>query len=292
MREAREATGKKADKARPGSPRPFLTHYILSVVLPLLGLGLFLLGILAVGQRTRDQIRDQDRYALAFADIACNPPPAQEPAEFLAEVQYLAGMPDRLRLLDEDLTARLAEAFARHPWVAQVERVALVPPRQLEVRLVYRTPALVVILAGQRRAVDSQGIVLPVTAGSEGLLVYSGPVTVPLAPAGRPWGDPAIEAAARTAGYLLPHQKRLQLATVAVGEDGVVLRTTAGSQVLWGRPPRMESPGEAPAQHKRQRLLTYCARHEDLDHPAGPYEHDVRPADRARHQPLSRTDPR
>src|SRR5207247_10015721 len=130
-----------------------------------------------------------------------------------------AGRPDRLRLLDEDLPARLAEAFARHPWVEQVERVTVVPPRQLEVHLVYRTPALAVLLAGQRRAVDGQGVVLPATAGSEGLPLYAGPVTSPIGPAGQPWGDRALEAAARTAGYLLPHQPRLHLATVQAGAD-------------------------------------------------------------------------
>jgi hypothetical protein len=290
MRAGKEAPRKKADQAKHSALRSLLMPYLFPVLLPLLGLGLFLFGVFLVGRLTRAQIRDQDRYAVAFASIHCYPPPPQERTEFLAEVQYLAGMPDRLRLLDDDLTARLAEAFARHPWVEQVQRVTIVPPRQLDVQLVYRTPALAVIVAGQRRAVDSQGVVLPALAGSEGLPVYSGPSTPPLGPAGQPWGDRAIEAAARTAGYLLPHQGRFHVAHAEASAEGVVVRTVAGTRILWGRPPGKEASGEASALLKRQRLLSYCERHGDLDHPDGPYEHDVRPSDRPLLQPLSRSD--
>ena len=68
MREGKEAKTKKADKARQVSLRRALTRYSFAVLLPLLGLGLFLLTVLAVGQLARDQIRDQDRYAVAFGD--------------------------------------------------------------------------------------------------------------------------------------------------------------------------------------------------------------------------------
>src|SRR5438105_10076255 len=89
----------------------------------LASVGLVLAGLIALGRYGLDQVRDRDRYILAFADIDCAPPPGLGRAEFLDEVQYLAGSPDRLRLLDEDLPARLAACFGRHPWGAKVERV-------------------------------------------------------------------------------------------------------------------------------------------------------------------------
>jgi hypothetical protein len=102
------------------------------------GAGLSLLGILVAGKLTGDTVRDWDRYRIAFADIACTPPPGQERGDFLAEVQYLAGMPDRLSLLEENLAGRLADAFARHPRVEEVEQVTLLPPRRVNVRLRFR----------------------------------------------------------------------------------------------------------------------------------------------------------
>jgi hypothetical protein len=117
----------------------------------LLGLGLCLLGLVAVSNRARDSIRDRERYTIAFADIQCLPPPDQDRADFLAEVQYLSEMPSRLHLLDQDLTARLAAAFASHPRVEKVERVEIVPPRQVQVRLVYRN------LHPKRSAPDPMG---------------------------------------------------------------------------------------------------------------------------------------
>src|SRR5205085_1645284 len=73
-------------------------------------------------------------------------PRTEEPGAFLGEVQYLGGLPERLALLDDDLPGRLAEAFARHPWVEKVERVEVVPPGRVRARLTYRTPVLAVWL--------------------------------------------------------------------------------------------------------------------------------------------------
>jgi hypothetical protein len=166
---------------------------------PVLGVAVILALVLALGRATRDQLRDRDRYTIAFNEIECSPPAGQKREDFLGEVQYLADAPDRLRLLDDDLPARLAEAFARHPWVAKVERVEIVPPRQVRVRLTYRTPVLAVFVAGQKRAVDGQGVLLPLTAVTQGLPVFRGAPAAPAGPAGTPWGDAAVEAAARAA---------------------------------------------------------------------------------------------
>ncbi len=173
--------------------------WLLVWIAPVVGVGLAVAGIFFLGQATRNRIRGEDRYTAAFADIDCLPPPGAKRADFLLEVQYLAEQPDQLRLLDDGLPARLAGAFARHPWVERVERVEIVPPRQIRVRLLYRTPILAVTVGGQTHAVDGHGILLPATAPTQGLPVFPGHAAPPAGPAGTRWGDAAVEAAARAA---------------------------------------------------------------------------------------------
>jgi hypothetical protein len=172
---------------------------LLKSLAVLLGLSLFLFGLIRLGKLALGQIRGQDRYTVAFADIDCTPPPGRERGAFLDEVQYLAELPNRLRTLDEDLAKRLAAAFARHPCVAQVVRVELTPPGQVHIQLLYRTPVLAVPLAGQLRAVDGQGILLPPETPTKGLPIFASQAAPPRGPAGTRWDDPAVEAAAREA---------------------------------------------------------------------------------------------
>ena len=100
----------------------------------------------------------------------------------------------------------------------------------------------------------------------------------PAGSAGQSWGDTTVEAAARTAGYLQPHQKELQLRVFEFKDGGLVLCTLTGTRVLWGQAPGAEPAGEAPAGEKLNRLLRYCQGHGSLDQPGSRQEHDVRPA--------------
>jgi hypothetical protein len=250
------------------------------------GVGLFLFGLLTLGRVALEQVRGSDRYAVSFSAIECTPPTGQARGDFLDEVQYLAGMPDRFGLLDDELAPRLAEAFARHPCVEKVLRVELAPPRQVRVRLRYRTPMLAVPVAGRTRVVDGHGVLLPAATSARGLPVFEGPIPAPGQPEGRPWGDPAVSAASRTAAFLRPYQQRLRLTRVESDITGLVWGTAAGTRVLWGHPAGGAAVGEAPAAEKRRRLLGYCDEHGGLDRPTGPYEHDVRPPEQAIHRPL------
>jgi hypothetical protein len=251
-------------------------------------LGLFLIGVVLLGRLTREGVRDRGRYTTPFAEIACPTPPGGNRAEFLAEVQYLADLPERLHLPDDDLVRRLAAAFAAHPWVRQVRRVEIVPPRQVRVHLSYRLAVLAVPRNGVLRAVDDQGVLLPASAPKDGLPVLRGQPPAPAGEAGSAWGDPVVLAAARTAGLLRTHEGSLRLTAVEATADGLTLRTADGSRILWGRGPGEEAPGEAPAARKCQRLLEHCARHGGLDRPAGPGEYDLRAVDGAARRPLPR----
>lgn len=173
---------------------------LLRNLAPLLLVGLFLAGLVLLGNWARHAVAPLDRYQLPFAHIDCTPPPGQAKDEFLAEVQYLAGWPDRLDVLEDALAARLADAFARHPWVEKVERVETIAAG-VQVRLAYRTPVLAVRLPGKSelRAVDRHGILLPASAVTAGLPIFPGPARAPTGPAGTPWDDPRVQTAARQA---------------------------------------------------------------------------------------------
>jgi hypothetical protein len=170
---------------------------LTQALVPLAAAGLLLLGLVALGKLARHRLRDEARYSLPFEAVECPAPPGSERVPFLGEVQYLARLPDRLRLLDEDLPRRLADAFARHPWVERVEAVEVTPPEGVRVRLRFRTPALAVPQPGGVRVVDRRGVLLPASAPDAGLPVYPGVAPPPRGAAGEPWGDPAVEAAAR-----------------------------------------------------------------------------------------------
>jgi hypothetical protein len=253
-----------------------MRKWLVQLAAPLLVAALLLAGALELGRRARRDLAPGPRHTLAFASIDCTPPGPLSREDFLGEVQYLAGLPDQLNLLDDRLPDRLVRAFAGHPWVQVVQRLDVTAAPRVRVQLHYRTPVLGVQRGGVLRAVDAHGVLLPATAATEGLPVFRARALGPNGPEGTVWNDPAVLAAARTAAFLSGEQGRLKLAGVQPSESGLVLSTPAGSRVLWGHAPDAETADEAGAAQKLERLLRYCRRHGDLDHPDAPREHDVR----------------
>lgn len=180
-----------------------MLKFIIRALLLLAGAGLFLGGIIFLGQQALNHLRSQDQTKVHFADLECIPPPGMTRTEFLDEVQYLAGMPAELPILEQGLPGRLAEAFAHHPWVEKVEQVRLKLPQTILVKLKYRIPVLAVPLNEQLRAVDRDGILLPANAPTTDLPVYPNKPFPPRGPAGTPWGDDGVLTAAQEAGKKL-----------------------------------------------------------------------------------------
>jgi hypothetical protein len=293
--------------ARLENTRPRSWPGLLPGLFLVFGLGLFLLAITQAGKLTRDQVKDWDRFTIAVGDLQCPPPPFAQRDAFLAEVKDIAALPDPLQVLDKELAERLAAAFARHPYVEKVERVRVLPSREVNIDLVYRIPVLEVMLSDRPGSaavsspssqppaktgladdpswyVDAKGIVLPRRTFPEPLplLLTAGE------PKGRPgeaWGDTSVEAAARLAALLRPQQSKLNLRVFEISKNGFVLSTPAGSHVFWGHVPGAEEATEAPAALKRDRLLDYCVQHGSLDRPGERCEHDVRPLREPIHRP-------
>jgi hypothetical protein len=173
-------------------------RWIFKSLLLLFVLAGFLGSLILLGQLALDQVRKRERYLVAFADIECQPPPGMSRAAFLDEVQYLAALPQHCNLLDDGLSRSLTEGFQHHPWVKKVQKVDILPTRQVRVELLLRRPVLAVATATGLRAVDDDGVLLPSAAATADLPRFQGQARPPAGAAGAPWGDAAVEAKARS----------------------------------------------------------------------------------------------
>jgi hypothetical protein len=242
-------------KVPPEPPRKNrLRPWLVQLVLPLTVGAALIAAVLLAGTLLRERLRQDGVKAIAFTDIECDPPDGLTRVEFLQQVQYLTNVPDQINLLDPDVSARIDEALSAHPLVAEVQRVEQLPAGRLRVQLVYRVAVLAV--ANPAGVVDRDGVLLPSSAQRKDLPVLRARVSFPMAGPGQPWGDDTVKAAAAVAGLLHPHLQTLKLQGCRIELDrGDVVLRTAGTTVIWGRPPGRERPEEPPAERKIQRLL-------------------------------------
>jgi len=293
----------RARTQKPADQKARFDSRLVRALVVFVGVSLVVAAVAAVSRFTRGRIVNWERYNVPFSEIDCLPPPGQTRAEFLEEVRELAGFPEQLQVVDDDLAARLGQAFARHPAVEQVVAVMLGSSRQIQVRLIHRMPELEVLLTDAARKgamksaadrerswiVDRFGVLLPRKNPDEKLPIFFATVP-PAGSVGERWGDPSIEAAAATAGYLrqadIRQRRELGLRVFEISSGNLILCTLAGTRVLWGHAPGAETPDEAKAATKLMRLLEYIERNTSLDKPSGHYEHDVRPLDKATHKEL------
>jgi len=253
-----------------------MPKWTLQILAPLLCGALLLLGVVGLNSLLRGHFRDKQSCTIAFSEIDCETPGKMSRAEFLEEVQYLANWPDVLNLLEAGLTARLHLSFAAHPWVEQVERVQVTPPRQLRVWLRFRIPMLAI---PPGRVVDRNGILLPLTAADPQLPSLRGKVALPTGHPGQAWGDPGVEAAAQVAALLQPYQEQFKLMDYEI-ENGILILSNQRTRILWGP----MAKDEILFQSRLQALLEMHTKRGHLDG----WEIDVRHPD----QPVVRPDKR
>jgi hypothetical protein len=186
----------------PPKPRPDKTpwyrSWLLKSTLLLVLVALFLGGVIWAGRWGSEQLRDNSRYLVNFTELECEPPHGMDKKKFLDEVRYYASprLPEQLHLLDDDLKTKLRDGFAKHPWVEKVDSVEIIQPKQIVVKLTYRTPVLAVKVGTDLLAVDGAGVLLPKDAPTHGLPIFEGNAKAPKG-IGERWGDPNVEAAAR-----------------------------------------------------------------------------------------------
>jgi hypothetical protein len=194
---------KKAASPPPSSGRG--ARRLVAVVLTLAAVAGLVWGVWRLGEEARQNIGPRDRYAVRFADIACDPPPGLDRAAFLSEVRYVSDFPESFQSLDPDLHPKLAAAFTAHPWVAAVEGVSVDAEGAVRVRLRHRAPALAAVTEGGAVCVaDADGVLLPAAASPAGLPRLLSPVPPPLTPAGKVWDNATVRRAAELAAAHKP----------------------------------------------------------------------------------------
>ena len=261
------------------------------LLLWLLAIGGLALVARVVWNEVREHVAARDDYRLDPREIEITPPPPWIRADVKAEALKNASIDGPLSILDEGLVERIHQAFALHPWVAQVARVTKRHPAHVEVELIYRRPVAMVEVPGGLFPVDVEGFLLPSDDFSPlEARTYPrirGVESSPQGSVGRPWGDPIVTGAARIAEALQPMWSELGLRSIqwvkpAAASDpsapaAFELLTAAGNAIPWGAAPGSEPTGEPTAEQKLARLKSYVARHGSLDDPSGgPHDLDLR----------------
>ena len=244
----------------------------------------------AVWWRVRDRVLASPEYWLTQANVEITPPPPWIRSDIRAEVFRDASLGPSLSIMDDNLTARLHDAFSLHPWIAKVRQVRKSYPAHVQVDLIYRKPVCMVLAVPSGAwPVDVDGVRLP-TADFCPLDVNRYPRltqidSTPVGPEGTRWGDPRVVGGAQIAAALEPAWQELKLDHIAptgTTEPGrpadyfYELVTRSGTRILWGRAPGTDMPGEVPAADKVARLKKYVAENGSLEGRRGPQELDVR----------------
>ncbi len=163
--------------------------------------------------RADDPARDDDparrlaaEYIVTQDKVAITPPPGWIHSDVRAEVFRDASLDGPLSILDDGLLERISNAFSLHPWVAKVVSVSRKPMARMEVKLEYRRPVCMVEAPGEPLPVDVEGRLLPSGDFSpvekSSYLRLTGIDSVPMGPAGQPWGDGRVVGGAEIAAAL------------------------------------------------------------------------------------------
>ncbi len=264
-----EKAGKTGTSSQAESDSPGLI-WSTAIVLLVLTFSATALGLL--WNSKAGLVRQQPEYWMLTDQMQVSPAPKWIRTDVKEQVLRSAGLPERLSVLEAGLGERLSQAFALHPWVAEVRQVAIGFPASIAIELVYRRPVLMVEVPGGLYPVSSEGVLLPTGDFSPNeAMTYprlGGLNSVPAGPVGASWGDHRINAAARLGEFLKDHWQRLSLARITLERLDVTadpqtppefLLSTQSSrhQIRWGHAPGQETKGERTAEAKLRRLVDF-----------------------------------
>lgn len=276
-----------------------LTIFVCAGVATLSGLG-------AVIPSMITDLRAQAEYHFALDQLRVNPANDWVPTNLVEQVLAESHQPASVSLLDPNLAQELASAFARHPWVAHVDRVQITGHRNIVVQLQYRYPVAFIRQGGKLIAVDQSGVVLPPddfsVADHNRLPHIHNIASLPAGSPGTAWGDPLVLESLKIAGALTPRHNidanwsRLKLAAIVAPETTYAedmlphrltfeLETQGGSRIVWGHPPGGDDL-EPTVVQKLGRLDQYLKQFGSFEQPRGPYRIDIRHFEAISLQPL------
>jgi len=246
-----------------------------------------LVGGTLLWRRFQPLVDDDPRYRLAAENIHVTPQPDFIRSDVRGEAVVLGSL-DGADVRQDDLTVRVAQAFAIHPWVASVHRVGKRFPPRVDVELEYRTPVAMVEVAGGLLPIDGEAVLLPPADFLQQDVPAYPRVAIgessPAGPEGTAWGDNRVLGAARIAVLLAPRWKELRLFRIAATSgrgaadlDDTLFELTPrrGTRVIWGRAPGHERRGEAQAATKIARLAELIDQYGPLDSVGAPRQIDL-----------------
>lgn len=215
------------------------------------------------------EIESDPRYYLDEKKVEITARPNWIRSDVKSEVFRNEGLHE-LSLLDRGLVSKVADAFALHPWVAEVTQVRKSASRVV-VELEYRKPIAMVEVADGLIPVDRKGVLLPTDDFSRSeirsCLRVDIPNVSPYADVGIVWADQRVLDAARIAAAWGDKWKQLNLYEIVAHKKPddplnrqttfFELQTKLGSRILWGHAPGREHDGEASAEEKIAALLAY-----------------------------------
>jgi len=224
-----------------------------------------------------------ETYSVSAADLRVTNPPPWVHGNVKGDVVRMGSL-DRLSLLEHDTARQVAQAFALHPWVAEVKRVSKCYPARITVELAYRRPVAVVEVehGGQPGLlpVDRDGILLPPEDFSAGQVKALPRIalgkTFPASSVGTAWGDDRVVAAALVAEVLCDDWSHMPLFQISARPplSGAIEKATSfeivardGRRFYWGHAPGHERSKERTATEKRARLMERLAKPVDEQSP-------------------------
>ncbi len=261
------------------------------VTVLLLIMALFAGGAWYAWIKLKDRILAAPEYQLGPEQVEVTPQPSWIPqSDVRAEVFRSPTLDGRLSLMDDDLARRIADAFARHPWVAKVGSVTK-KYGGVKVEVVYRKPVCMVQVPGGGVPVDAEAVLLPTEAGdftpTEAARYPKlwGVDRGPIGSAGARWNDARVIGGAEIAAALDEKWEPMRLEHIEpsaadtagsspsdvgrTAEPIFTLVTRRGSRITWGYAPGANAVGELSAAEKVARLQHYFETKDSLDGPEG-----------------------
>lgn len=218
--------------------------------------GSFAFVVLLIHREVYSFIMKRRQYTIESSDLRVSVAPRW--ARELGQDSFVE-LPDaKYSLFDDSAVARVGRAIEASPWVRKVTAVDRVFPNEVRVKFEYRKPHVVVRRGEGYVVVDRDSVRLPGIYAerppSELALEIVGLEGAPPAPGTR-WEDPGLAVGMEMARVAESDPLFVRAGVVAVDvsnaggrmdpkKSEIVLQTSSGAVILWGRPPSTPRHGE------------------------------------------------
>ncbi len=251
---ARETVG----SGRRGEAFPWFSAAVVALLA--VGIGLLVRFARSTGTRLPMFTVDASRAQLAAS-------PDWVPDEWRREAAAIPLLSGRFSLFDDAAVEAIEDDLESLPWVRRVSAAERHLPRTLRLAITPRRPVVLVATGGLERLVDEDSVVLPGGTFAPEILAALPRVTRRSAGSAPPgagvrWDDEAIAdgiSVALSLKSLAEFAPGIEVTEIDVTNSGglvdpreteILLVTSTGARIKWGRAPRTTKFGEIPAETK------------------------------------------